>query len=276
MAGSAASAVSVATMPGTARRRRRRPPSGGPGCGGLRPSRARRRRPSGPRRRPGEHLPPLRQGDRRLRDDLGHGRGDHCYRCFNTDLARQLEIDYERAEFDPVTVEDAEGRPHTFKIRCLIVPRGSSSTPWRSARASRAGTTSGCSVTSAPIRSRSSRPSTEGCGRACRAARRGGPDLRVEGHRGPSSPRSHRISTARRPAGCRSSRSRCGSGTDRARGSGASMKGTRSATPRGVAHLLIVGPRSATNSRRCSVDAADPPASTLRRTACTPAARGVA
>ncbi len=43
-----------------------------------------------------------------------------CSRCYNESVAEYLDLDYEHIEFDPVTLEDSEGVPHTFQFRTHI------------------------------------------------------------------------------------------------------------------------------------------------------------
>ena len=52
------------------------------------------------------------------------GVGPRCYRCFNRETAQRLGIDFDEPRFQPVLVEDAEGTPHTFTIRSMLVPTG--------------------------------------------------------------------------------------------------------------------------------------------------------
>jgi hypothetical protein len=50
--------------------------------------------------------------------------GPRCYRCFNRETADRLGIDFNEPEFQPVVLEDADGAPHTFKSRSMLVPTG--------------------------------------------------------------------------------------------------------------------------------------------------------
>ncbi|CAK0770370.1 DUF4178 domain-containing protein [Gammaproteobacteria bacterium] len=43
-----------------------------------------------------------------------------CSRCHNMSVAEYLGLGYEHIAFEPVTLEDALGRPHTFKFRTHI------------------------------------------------------------------------------------------------------------------------------------------------------------
>lgn len=43
-----------------------------------------------------------------------------CSRCYNESIAKYLGLDYEHIEFDPVTLEDSKGLPHTFQFRTHI------------------------------------------------------------------------------------------------------------------------------------------------------------
>lgn len=52
------------------------------------------------------------------------GGGPRCYPCFNRKTADRLGIDFEESQFQPIVLEDADGTPHTFKIRSMLVPSG--------------------------------------------------------------------------------------------------------------------------------------------------------
>lgn len=43
-----------------------------------------------------------------------------CSRCYNESIAEYLGLDYEHIEFDPITLEDPNGVPHTFQFRSHI------------------------------------------------------------------------------------------------------------------------------------------------------------
>jgi hypothetical protein len=40
-----------------------------------------------------------------------------CSRCYNESLAEHLGLDYKHVRFDPLTLQDLEGYPHTFEFR---------------------------------------------------------------------------------------------------------------------------------------------------------------
>ena len=52
------------------------------------------------------------------------GDGPRCYSCFNREMADRLAIDFDEPQFQPLVLEDAEGAPHTFKFRSMLVPTG--------------------------------------------------------------------------------------------------------------------------------------------------------
>ena len=52
------------------------------------------------------------------------GDGPRCYPCFNRETAERLGIDHDEPHFQPVVLEDADGTPHTFTIRSMLVPTG--------------------------------------------------------------------------------------------------------------------------------------------------------
>jgi len=52
------------------------------------------------------------------------GKGEFCYPCFNDDTAAALGVRFDNAQFEPLTLYDAGGRPHTFRIRSMLVPTG--------------------------------------------------------------------------------------------------------------------------------------------------------
>jgi len=52
------------------------------------------------------------------------GRGPRCYSCFNHETADRLGIDFDEPQFQPIVIEDADGRPHTFRFRSMLVPTG--------------------------------------------------------------------------------------------------------------------------------------------------------
>jgi len=48
------------------------------------------------------------------------GRGTYCYTCYNAWLAAESGVRFDNAELEPVTLRDAIGRPHTFKIHSRL------------------------------------------------------------------------------------------------------------------------------------------------------------
>ena len=40
-----------------------------------------------------------------------------CSRCYNESMAEYLGLDYEHVSFDPLTLQDLDGVPHTFQFR---------------------------------------------------------------------------------------------------------------------------------------------------------------
>lgn len=52
------------------------------------------------------------------------GLGPRCYRCFNHEAANRLGIDFDEPQFEPIVLADADGHPHTFKFRSMLVPTG--------------------------------------------------------------------------------------------------------------------------------------------------------
>jgi len=52
------------------------------------------------------------------------GKGPRCYPCFNRETAARLGIAFEEPQFQPIVLEDADGAPHTFKIRSMLIPTG--------------------------------------------------------------------------------------------------------------------------------------------------------
>jgi hypothetical protein len=43
-----------------------------------------------------------------------------CSRCYNETVAEYLGLEYEHVEFEPVTLEDQDGVPHTFQFRSRL------------------------------------------------------------------------------------------------------------------------------------------------------------
>jgi hypothetical protein len=47
-----------------------------------------------------------------------------CFDCYNRETAERLGIDFDETPIEPVVVPDADGAPHSFVIRSLLVPTG--------------------------------------------------------------------------------------------------------------------------------------------------------
>lgn len=52
------------------------------------------------------------------------GEGPRCYPCVNREIAERIGLDYDEPKFQPIVLEDADGTPHTFLIRSVLVPTG--------------------------------------------------------------------------------------------------------------------------------------------------------
>jgi hypothetical protein len=52
------------------------------------------------------------------------GIGQHCFRCYNEDVARRMGVDFDNSSLAPVTLNDVEGVPHHFEIRSRLVGTG--------------------------------------------------------------------------------------------------------------------------------------------------------
>ena len=50
------------------------------------------------------------------------GRGTYCTPCYNTWAAERCGVDFDNAEFEPVTLRDVKGTPHTFRIHSRLAP----------------------------------------------------------------------------------------------------------------------------------------------------------
>ncbi len=50
--------------------------------------------------------------------------GPRCFPCHNREMAAQLGVRFDHTPLEPIVVNDAEGAPHTFAIRSLLVPTG--------------------------------------------------------------------------------------------------------------------------------------------------------
>ena len=52
------------------------------------------------------------------------GVGDRCHPCFNREMADRLGIDFDHTPFQPIVIADADGVPHTFQVRSMLVATG--------------------------------------------------------------------------------------------------------------------------------------------------------
>ena len=52
------------------------------------------------------------------------GEGPRCYPCFNRETADRLGIDFDQPQFKPIVLQDADGTPHIFTFRSMLVPTG--------------------------------------------------------------------------------------------------------------------------------------------------------
>jgi hypothetical protein len=66
---------------------------------------------------------------RHVRRELAFGatisvssRGTYCSPCYNTWLAAESGVRFDNAELEPVTLRDARGVPHTFRIHSRLAP----------------------------------------------------------------------------------------------------------------------------------------------------------
>jgi hypothetical protein len=50
--------------------------------------------------------------------------GERCYECFNAEMADRCGVALRPSSFQPVELTDADGVPHTFQIRSMLVPTG--------------------------------------------------------------------------------------------------------------------------------------------------------
>jgi hypothetical protein len=50
--------------------------------------------------------------------------GDHCLPCFNRKAAREMGIEFDQANLQPVTLKDADGHPHVFHAQSRLAPTG--------------------------------------------------------------------------------------------------------------------------------------------------------
>jgi hypothetical protein len=52
------------------------------------------------------------------------GHGPRCYPCVNRETADHLGLDFVEPHFQPIVLKDADGTPHTFRLRSMLVPTG--------------------------------------------------------------------------------------------------------------------------------------------------------
>ena len=52
------------------------------------------------------------------------GVGDRCHPCFNREMAARLGVDFDHTPLQPIVIADADGVPHTFRIRSMLVATG--------------------------------------------------------------------------------------------------------------------------------------------------------
>jgi len=52
------------------------------------------------------------------------GVGDRCYPCFNREMADRIGVDFDNTPLQPIVIADADGVPHTFQIRSMLVATG--------------------------------------------------------------------------------------------------------------------------------------------------------
>lgn len=54
------------------------------------------------------------------------GVGDRCYACFNREMADRIGIAFafDNTPLQPIVIADADGVPHTFRIRSMLVATG--------------------------------------------------------------------------------------------------------------------------------------------------------
>jgi hypothetical protein len=50
--------------------------------------------------------------------------GERCHGCFNAEMADRLGVDLAPSSFQPVELTGADGVPHTFQIRSMLLPTG--------------------------------------------------------------------------------------------------------------------------------------------------------
>ena len=52
------------------------------------------------------------------------GEGDRCHGCFNREMADRLGVAFDNTPLQPIVIADADGVPHTFQIRSMLVATG--------------------------------------------------------------------------------------------------------------------------------------------------------
>lgn len=52
------------------------------------------------------------------------GEGPRCYAWFNLETGNRLSLEFDEPHLHPIVLKDADGTPHTFKIRSMLVPTG--------------------------------------------------------------------------------------------------------------------------------------------------------
>lgn len=52
------------------------------------------------------------------------GEGDRCHACFNRDMSDRLGVAFDHTLLQPIVIADADGVPHTFQIRSMLVATG--------------------------------------------------------------------------------------------------------------------------------------------------------
>jgi hypothetical protein len=50
------------------------------------------------------------------------GRGTYCFPCYNAWAAEHWGVRFDNAEFEPVTLRDVKGVPHTFRVQSRLAP----------------------------------------------------------------------------------------------------------------------------------------------------------
>ena len=48
------------------------------------------------------------------------GRGTYCFPCYNAWVAKERAVRFDNAEFEPVTLRDVAGVPHTFRVHSRL------------------------------------------------------------------------------------------------------------------------------------------------------------